>query len=182
MGHIGRSDLEDNRESLLVIDMLNDYRDKDAPFEIPGFTNIIEPIKAEIEEARKNNYPIIYLCDCHDTDDREFRLFPPHAVKGSRGASIVDELKPEGTDILVRKNTFSGFYNTELDEMLKKLSVHKIVITGVITNISVICTAADALMRNYEVDVVKDGVRGLDSKSHDYALDQMENVFKIGIV
>ncbi len=181
IGHTGRSDLEDNRESLLVIDMLNDYRGKDAPFEIPGFTNIIEPIKREIEEARKNNNPIIYLCDCHDRDDREFRLFPPHALRGSRGASIVDELKPEGTDILVRKNTFSGFYNTELDEMLKKLTIHKIVITGVITNISVICTATDALMRNYEVDVVKDAVRGLDGKSHDYAIDQMENVFKIGI-
>jgi len=102
--------LADNRESLLVIDMLNDYRDKGAPFEIPGITNIIEPIKAEIEEARKNNHPIIYLCDCHDTDDREFRLFPPHAVRDSRGASIVDELKPEGTDILVRKNTFSEKY------------------------------------------------------------------------
>ena len=54
-------------------------------------------------------------------------------------------------------------------------------ITGVITNISVICTAVDALMRNYEVDVVKDAVRGLDDKSNDHAIDQMENVFKIDI-
>ena len=171
-----------NKKSLLVIDMLNDYRDKDVPFKIPGFTNIIEPIKREIEEARKNGCPIIYLCDCHDKDDSEFRLFPQHAIKGSRGASIVDELKPEGTDILVRKNAFSGFYNTELDEMLKKLSIRKIVITGIITNISVMCTAVDALMRGYEVDVVKDAVRGLDNKSHEHALDQMENVFKIGII
>ena len=173
--------MTDIRKSLLVIDMLNDYRDKDAPFQIPGFTDIIEPIKREIEEARKNSWPIIYLCDCHEKDDREFRLFTPHAIRGSRGASIVDELKPEGTDILVRKNTFSGFYNTELDEMLKKLSISKIVITGIITNISVVCTAVDALMRDYEVDVVKDSVRGLDDRSHDFAIDQMENVFNIGI-
>ena len=66
--------------------------------------------------------------------------------------------------------------------MLKKLSIRKIVITGIITNISVMCTAVDALMRGYEVDVVKDAVRGLDSKSHRYVLDQMKNVFKIGIV
>ena len=174
--------MEDNKKSLLVIDMLNDYRDKDVPFKIPGFTNIIEPIKREVEEARKNSCPIIYLCDCHDEDDSEFRLFPQHAIKGSRGASIVDELKPEGTDILVRKNAFSGFYNTELDKMLKKLSIRKIVITGIITNISVLCTAVDALMRGYEVDVVKDAVKGLNSKSHEHALDQMENVFKIGII
>lgn len=173
--------MADIRKSLLVIDMLNDYSEEDAPFQISGFTNIIEPIKREIEEARKNNWPIIYLCDCHEKDDREFRLFPPHAIRGSRGASIVDELKPEGTDILVRKNTFSGFYNTELDEMLKKLSISKIVITGIITNISVMCTAVDALMRDYEVDVVKDTLRGLDDKSHDFAIDQMENVFNIGV-
>ena len=66
--------------------------------------------------------------------------------------------------------------------MLKKLSVSKIMITGVITNISVICTATDALMRDYEVDVVKDAIRGLDARSHDFAIDQMENVFKVGIV
>ena len=173
--------MADIRKSLLVIDMLNDYREEDAPFQICGFTNIIEPIKREIEEARTNNWPIIYLCDCHEKDDREFRLFPPHAIRGSRGASIVDELKPEGTDILVRKNTFSGFYNTELDEMLKKLSISKIVISGIITNISVMCTAVDALMRDYEVDVVKDTLRGLDDKSHDFAIDQMENIFNIGI-
>jgi len=171
-----------DKKSLLVIDMLNDFRDGDASFKIPGFADIIKPIKREMEEARKNSYPIIYLCDCHDEDDREFRLFPPHALKGSRGASIVDELKPEGTDILVRKNTFSGFYNTELDDMLIKLSISKIVITGIITNISVICTAVDALMRGYEVDVVRDAVRGLDRKSHNYGLDQMKNVFKVGII
>lgn len=171
-----------DKKSLLVIDMLNDFRGRDASFKIPGFADIIKPIKREMEEARKNRYPIIYLCDCHDVDDREFRLFPPHALKGSRGASIVDELKPEGTDILVRKNTFSGFYNTELNDMLIKLSVSKIMITGIITNISVVCTAVDALMRGYEVDVVKDAVRGLDRKSHNYGLDQMKNVFKVGII
>ncbi len=39
--YTGRSDLTDNRKSLLAIDMLNDHRGKDALFEIIGFTNII---------------------------------------------------------------------------------------------------------------------------------------------
>ena len=65
--------MADNRESLLVIDMLNDFREGDAPFSIPGFTDIIEPIKREIEKARKNSFPVIYICDYagyHDLRDR----------------------------------------------------------------------------------------------------------------
>ncbi len=162
--------------------MLNDFVNDDAPLAVPNIGTIIGPIKREIEEARKNSYPTIYLCDCHDEDDREFKLFPPHAKKGTRGANIIDELKPEGTDILVRKSSFSGFFNTVLDEALKKLSVGKIIIAGTVTNICVLYTAVDAVMRGYEVDVVRDAVIGLNRRDHRFALNQMRDLFNINII
>ena len=86
--------MADIRKSLLVIDMLNDYSEEDATFQISGFTNIIEPIKREIEEARKNNWPIIYLCDCHEKDDREFRLFLFNVVIGiGRDDAVTNRLQ-----------------------------------------------------------------------------------------
>jgi nicotinamidase/pyrazinamidase len=170
------------KKALIIIDMLNDFVEDGAPLKVPGVKKIIEPIKKEIDEARKDNYPVIYLCDCHEENDREFKLFPPHAVKGTRGASIIDDLRPEGTDLLVRKSSFSGFFNTDLAAILNKFSVKKIIVTGTATNICVLYTVADAVMRGYEVDIVKDAVMGLNKKDHKFALRQMHDILKTNII
>jgi nicotinamidase/pyrazinamidase len=170
------------KKALIIIDMLNDFVEDEAPLKVPGVKKIVGPIKKEIDRARQDNYPVIYLCDCHEENDREFKLFPPHAVKGTRGASIVDELRPEGTDLLVRKSSFSGFFNTDLEEILNKFSVKKIIVTGTATNICVLYTVADAVMRGYKVDIVKDAVIGLNKKDHKFALKQMQDILKANII
>lgn len=170
------------REALIIIDMLNDFVKESAPLAVPGINIIIEPIKREIEQARQNSTPIIFLCDCHDEKDKEFRLFPPHARKGTAGANVINGLRPQGNDIIVRKSSFSGFYNTVLEETLAKLSVNKIIITGTVTNICVFLTAVDAIIRGFEVDIIEDAVIGLNKKDHQYALDQMKSIFGINII
>lgn len=172
----------EEKKALIIIDLLNDFVKEDAPLVVPGIKNIIVPIKREIEKARKGGYPIIYLCDCHEEEDSEFKLFPPHAKIGTPGANVIDELRPEGTDILVRKSSFSGFYDTVLDETLKKLSIKKIIITGTVTNICVLYTAVDAVMRGYKVDIVEDAVIGLNDKDHAHAIGQMKDIFQINVV
>jgi nicotinamidase/pyrazinamidase len=169
-------------KALLIIDMLNDFVLDEAPLKVPKIKRIIEPIKREIEKARSESYPVIYLCDCHDKNDREFKMFPPHALRNTEGSKIIKELKPQGNDIIVRKSTFSGFFNTDLDEILKKLSVRKLIITGDVTNICVLYTVADAVARGYDVDVVKDAVIGLNRRDHKFALDQMQKILKVNIV
>ncbi|MBN2072841.1 MAG: cysteine hydrolase [Actinobacteria bacterium] len=171
-----------DKKALLIIDMLNDFVGKGAPIEVPGAESIIGPIKQEIEKARVSGYPIIYLCDCHQENDPEFDLFPPHAIRGTEGSMIISELKPQGTDILVRKNTFSGFYNTGLEQMMTKLGVGEVIITGLVTNICVFFTAVDAVIRGFKVGVIKNAVIALDQNDHLYALGQMEKVLKANII
>ncbi len=170
------------KKALLIIDMLNDFVGKGAPLEVPNINSIIEPIKKEIEKARVLGFPIIYLCDSHETGDREFEAFPAHAVKNTKGAKIIEEMKPEGNDIIVLKNTYSSFHKTELEGMLERLSVDWLILTGCVTNICVLYTAADAVMRNYRVDVIKDAVIGLNQEDHQFGLDQMENILKVNII
>lgn len=172
----------DYKKALLIIDMLNDFVRNGAPLKVPRIETIIEHVKREIEKARNEGYPIIYICDSHDQNDKEFELFPPHAVKGTEGAKIIEELKPQGSDIIIRKNTFSGFFNTELDEVLKKLSVNKLIVTGCVTNICILYTVSDAVLRGYKVDVVKNAVIGLTEKEHRFALNQMKNVLKVNVI
>jgi len=172
------------KEALLVIDMLNDFVLKGSPLEVPDTRAIIPVIHNELERAHRSGDPVIYLCDSHAPDDREFSKFgwPPHAVHGTRGAEIVDELRPEARDIVIRKTTYSGFFGTDLDAVLKRLNVEALRLTGDVTHICVLFTAADAVLRDYPVTVVKNGVAGLAREDHEAALRIMKNVLGVKIV
>ncbi|NOZ69816.1 MAG: cysteine hydrolase [Deferribacteres bacterium] len=171
-------------EALLVIDMLNDFVLEGAPLEVPETRKIIPAIKREIQRARESGGRVIYICDAHDRDDREFTKFgwPAHAVRGTKGAEIIDELRPGKEDIVIEKTTYSGFYNTALDETLKKLGVERLRLTGCVTHICVMFTASDAVLRDYKVEVVEDGVAGLAKEDHEAALRIMKNVLGVAIV
>ncbi len=172
------------KEALLIIDMLNDFVLEGAPLEVPETRKIIPVIKKEIKEARAKGIPIIYICDTHDKNDKEFSKFgwPAHAVKGTKGAEVIDELKPEKNDIVIKKTTYSGFYKTKLKETLKKLKVKNLRLTGCVTHICIMFTASDAVLRDYKVTVVESGVAGLAKEDHDAALRIMKNVLGVKIV
>mgnify|MGYP001618900364 FL=1 len=171
-------------EALLIIDMLNDFVLEGAPLEVPETRKIIPVIKKEISEARAKGIPVIYICDAHDKNDKEFSKFgwPAHAVKGTKGAQVVDELIPQPNDIIIEKTTYSGFYNSRLDKILKKLGVKNLRLTGCVTHICVMFTASDAVLRDYKVMVVENGVAGLAKEDHDAALRIMKNVLGVDIV
>jgi len=173
-----------SKEALVIIDMLNDFVLEGAPLEVPETRKVIPFIKKEIENARNKGNPVIYVCDAHDKEDKEFSKFgwPAHAVEGTKGAEVIDEIKPQKDDIIIKKTTYSGFYNTTLDETLKKLGVDSVRLTGCVTHICVMFTASDAVLRDYKVTVVKDGVAGLSEEDHEAALRIMKNVLGVRIV
>jgi nicotinamidase/pyrazinamidase len=65
-------------KALLVIDMLRDFIDeKGALTTGPAGVGIVDFIKEKVQEFRAGGYPIIYICDNHKADDKEFDMFPP---------------------------------------------------------------------------------------------------------
>jgi len=170
------------KKALIIIDMLNDFVLEGAPLQVPNAKSIIPNIKREIDKARKEGYPVIYVCDAHDEDDDEFKIWPHHCVKGTKGAEVVEELKPSDGDIVVEKTRYSGFFNTNLDEILKDLGVEQLIVTGLVTNICVMYTVADAVSRGYKVVVPKDCIIGLDEDGHKFGLMQLEKVHNAEIV
>ncbi|MBI5287083.1 MAG: cysteine hydrolase [Deltaproteobacteria bacterium] len=166
------------KKALLVIDMLKDFVEEGAPLEVARARGIVGCIKARIEEARMEDIPIVYVCDHHKKDDPEFRVWPPHAVEGTSGADVVDGIRPREGDYTVWKTTYSGFFRTELDDLLKGLGVEEVILTGVCTNICVLYTAADAYMRGYSVTVPEECVAGLAEDDHRFALRQIKEVLK----
>ena len=173
-----------SQEALLISDMLNDFVLENAPLEVPDTRKVIPAIKNEIKRARTNIIPIIYVCDAHEKEDKEFSKFgwPAHAVKGTKGAGVVEELTPGKHDIIIEKTTYSGFFNTKLDEILQNLGVNRLRLTGCVTHICIMFTASDAVLREYKVTVVEDGIAGLAKEDHDAALRIMKNVLGVQVI
>jgi len=169
--------------ALIIIDMLNDFVRKGAPLEVPATRGIITPIKQLLTKMRKKHLPVIFICDQHKRDDIEFRRmgWPPHAIKDTEGAKIIKELKPHPNEIIIPKTTYSGFYNTRLEETLRELNVTHLIVTGCVTHICILFTVADAVMRSFYVYVPKDCVAGLTPESHAFALKLMQDVLAVEI-
>ena len=164
--------------ALVIVDMLNDFLLPGAPLEVPGGRNIIPAIAREIEKARREGIPVIYLCDRHRENDPEFRVWPPHSVKGTRGAEVAEGIEPRQGDILVDKTTYSGFYGTDLEERLEKMGIDELVLCGVAMEICVLYTAADAYMRGFHVTLPDGCTAGLTPEDHAFALKQVRDVLK----
>ena len=91
------------RQALVVIDMLNDFVLSGAPLEVPENRSIIPALQQRLAKARAEQTPVIFVSDAHAADDLEFERmgWPPHAVAGTPGAQIIDELRPQPSEHVV---------------------------------------------------------------------------------
>jgi nicotinamidase-related amidase len=170
--------------ALLVIDMLEDFVRAGAPLEVPETRKILPAVRRRIARARKEGELVVYVCDSHGKNDPEFARmgWPPHAVAGTPGAAVAATISPEPGDAVVDKKTYSGFHRTALQSVLRRRGIRKLSLSGCVTNICVLYTAADAAMRGYDVTVDDTLVAGLDPKTHAFALDQMEKVLGVRVI
>ncbi|HCL90716.1 MAG TPA: nicotinamidase [Candidatus Atribacteria bacterium] len=170
------------KKALLIIDMLNDFIRENGKLYIGNDGGkIISPIQKELERFREGKKPVFYICDCHRPDDKEFNLFPPHCLSGTKGANIIEELKPSKDDFIIHKRRYSGFFQTDLDISLREEGIIELELVGVCTNICVLYTAASARMLDYKVTVLKDAVASFDQGAHDFALKQMKDILGVEI-
>lgn len=144
------------------------YGGENARRIIPNIQNLLE---REIAGGAK----VFFICDRHDPDDLEFRMFPPHCVVGTAGAEVIPELSGYPGEIITKKR-YSGFFGTPLEAKLKELQPEKVIVCGVLTNICVLHTVADARNRDYPVEVPVDCVASPDAEAHRFALAHMEKV------
>ncbi|WP_227763777.1 cysteine hydrolase family protein [Zhaonella formicivorans] len=173
---------------LFVVDMLNDFMDpRGALYCGDEARKIIPFIKTKIEEYLQSGDAVIYICDSHDENDKEFAKFPPHAVRGTWGAEIIPELKPDsesGLVHIVEKQRYSGFHNTDLDKILQNICHHKgctleglaVEVVGNCTNICVLYTVEELCNRDIKTIVCRGGVASFDQAAHEFVLGQMQSV------
>jgi nicotinamidase/pyrazinamidase len=172
-----------SQKALIVADMLNDFLDPAGALYIGAQgREIIDFVAQKIAEFRAGAGVVIFVCDAHAPDDREFRIFPPHAVKGSWGARIIPQLAPAPGDELVEKTRYSAFARTELDNLLKRRQVTEVHVVGVCTSICVMETVKELFDRDIPTVVYAQGVADFDPEAHAFALKQMQRVLGAQVV
>lgn len=93
---------------------------------------------------RKANQPVIVIRDIEEGDGPLF--------------DIVDDLRVEKTDIKLTKTYSNSFWKTELDDILKKLNVDFVVISGSAAEQCVLATYNGAREREYQAVILQHGV------------------------
>ncbi|MFZ5449592.1 MAG: cysteine hydrolase family protein [Thermodesulfobacteriota bacterium] len=170
------------KAALIVADMLNDFLDPKGSLYVPQAREIIPFVSQKIDEFRAQGGVVIFVCDAHAPDDREFKLFPPHAVKGTWGARVIPELTPAPGDYRVEKTRYSAFSRTNLEEVLKQAEVTEVHVVGVLTSICVLETIKELFDRDIPAVVYRQGVADADPEAHNFALKQMQQVLGARVV
>jgi nicotinamidase-related amidase len=172
--------------AIILVDMLNDF--VTGALEVNRVKTVIPPLQRLVVAARKNDVPVIYSNDAHYPQDLEVtRKWGNHAIKGTKGAEVIPELKPEeGKDYIVEKRTYSGFFETGLDSLLRSLyngqGVRTVVLGGLHTHMCVRHTAADAFFRGYHIVTAKDGVEAFTEEDQEQGLKYLETVYNAKIM
>src|SRR5256885_222970 len=93
--------------------------------------------------------PVVDVVDEHDPDDPDLDAWGTHAVKGTPGTEVWDEIAPESGDRIVKKPSYSAFHDSNLDQVLDELEIDTLVLTGCLTEIGLMATATDAMQRGF---------------------------------
>lgn len=172
------------RPAIIVIDMLNDFVTGNLRAERAG--RIIQPLRRLVDIAREREIPVIYSNDAHYQEDPEvIHKWGAHAIKGSPGAEVIPELEPKEQDFVVEKRTYSGFYETGLEPLLRSLyngeGVRTVILGGLHTNICVRHTSADAFFRGYKIVIAKDGVEAFTEEVQEEGLKYLKEIYNAEI-
>jgi nicotinamidase-related amidase len=125
------------REVLVVIDMINGFVNF-GNLHDPSINKITPDIIKLIEKTKKSNQPIVSFQDEHESDDKEFKKYPPHCIKGTPECELIPELKPYEKDMIIfKKNETDGMLMPKIKKFFKENSFDRVTLTGCCTDICV---------------------------------------------
>jgi len=148
---------------------------------------VIPAVRRLLEAARAAGVPVVH-CVAERRDDglgsnRNARLFaavlksPVRLSPGTPAASVVPELGPEPTDIVLRRMHGLGpMGGTDLDAVLRNLGVRTVVGVGVSINVGMTNFVMDAVNAGYQFVLPRDGVAGVPA---DYADAVVEHTLSL---
>ena len=203
--------MEPVRTAVIVVDMQNDFGSDGgmmalAGIDISGNRAVIPPTARVLAAARQAGMLVVYLkmaflADLSDSGAPDAPNWLKHLplragektttpdgaasrilVRDTWNTDIVAELQPGPDDVVLNKHRYSGFYQTDLDKVLKDRSINSLIFAGWTTSVCVESTVRDAMFRDYRCLVLEDCTaepigNGLPRSNHEASLLAIQVLF-----
>jgi ureidoacrylate peracid hydrolase len=144
--------------ALVLVDLQRDFWTDETAAAAP---DLPDRVAALLAFARREGLLVVHLRALFQPDGSDwmarYRLrgrIP--CVAGTPGAETLPFAVEQPGEPVVLKQSFDGFLDTELDELLRERGVRSLLLTGLVTSTCVLFTAATATQRGYLVNVISD--------------------------
>jgi nicotinamidase/pyrazinamidase len=178
------------------VDVQRDFMLPGGNLYVPGAEKLLPNIRRLTDAARQGKVFLVSHGCFHAPNDPEFKIFPPHCVKGTPGAELVTEALtgkvarvpndasaglPEDLSqyqqILLEKQTLNIFESRHADELVRRLGNHaEFVVFGVVTEYCVSFAAKGLLARGRRVAVVQDAIETLKTDDGGCSITELKRL------
>ncbi len=177
-------------DALLVADIQNDFLPGGALGVARG-DEVVPVLNRYVVGFHARGLPVVATRDWHPPNHCSFReqggIWPVHCMRGSTGAAFHPDFHLPPSAIVIskatdpRKEAYSAFEGTALDERLREFDVRRLFIGGLATDYCVLNTVRDAVARGYAVCLLVDGIRAVNLKQDDGCRAE-EEMIRLGAV
>jgi ureidoacrylate peracid hydrolase len=170
-------ELSAENTGLIIVDMQSEGCERHGPTLKP----VIENIRALLDRFRQGNGTIIHVQSVRAKDHPEFTVFGKDysLIENTPAVEFIEELKPLQNEIVVQKFSHDCFYQTTMEDELRKMDLRpcrdRIVVTGIGSNNCVYHAVIGFHIRNYFVIVPEDCIHASRPEGQQFALSQFRS-------
>ncbi len=171
------SEISPENSGLIIVDMQSEGCERHGPTLKP----IIKNIRALLDRFRQANGKIIHVQSVRPKDHPEFTIFGKKysLIENTPAVEFVEELRPQQNEIVVQKCSHDCFYQTTMEDELRKMDLRRcrdrIVVTGIGSNNCVYHAVIGFHIRNYFVIVPEDCIHASRPEGQQFALSQFRS-------
>lgn len=175
--------IEPARAAFLLIDMQNGFIDGASPLCIAGAAATVPACAHALAAAREHGLAVFHVRRAYAADGSDVEAVRWEAwAEGGRPLSSADpmslacpsELAPAPGEPVVVKPSWSAFFGTDLDALLRARGIGTLVLAGTTTPNCVRSTAYDGLARGFNVAVLGDVTSSRSPEAQEANLADME--------
>ncbi len=155
--------MEKSKTALLIVDMQYGGGAPDGSLvkmlnvDVSKQEDIVTPIIKLKDYFNDNNMLVVNIKTEYEEDFSDWKMLDKafevkkykHFIKGSADAEIIPPLQPRENELLIVKNRWNAFFNTNLDQILKDHKIENLVIVGAATDVCVLETCGYAFSLDY---------------------------------
>ena len=184
--------IDKNNTALLIIDLQKGEYNPEIISKKPHdkymwdrINNLVLPNgKKIIDKCRKNKIEVIYtVIESYTKDGRDrgidYKISGIFCAKNSKGAEVLDEIKPLDNEIIIPKTSSSVFNSTNIEYVLRNLSIQYLMIFGIVTDQCVETAVRDGCDKGFLITLIEDACATHTQERHDNSLKGVKGYCRI---